>query len=129
MSDLFDRLLAGPDSVKEHTLRDGSKFLSRSGTRSERNQVEKKFANEDFLMDACATTLWLLVAEGDGSRKFGGDKKEFQKFAEGLDYDLATEMAAKIRGSKTDDEDDGDLTLDERVEKHLKNSQAAKEAT
>lgn len=128
MSDVFEDLLAGPDSVKEHTLRNGKKFKSRSGTRSERNKIEKKFTNDELIMDAIATALWFLLADDDGSRKFDGDNTEFKKFAAKLDYDLATEMYVKIKGI-TEDKKDDELTLDERVEKHLKNSKDQKGGT
>ena len=121
MSDLFDDLLAGPDAVTECKLRDGRKFSVRSGTRTERNKIEAKMRNENLVMDAIAATLYFRVANSDGSPKFAS--KDFKKFAEELDYDMAAEMALVIR--KLDGSEDN-LTIDERTETHLKNSESEK---
>ena len=130
MSDLFERLVAGPDSTTEHTLRDGTKFKSRSGTRSQRNLIERKYSDNGKLFDAIAWNLWFQLANEDGTRAADGNEDEFKKFEKSLDYDLAVEMASKIRGTSVDGKDpEEEATFDEKVEGNIKNSKPQKEDT
>lgn len=125
---VLDKLLAGPNATTKHVLRDGTEFYSRAGTRNERNKIEQKMRNEDLVMDAIAATLWFRLSDSSGERILDGDKKAYQQYVDSLDLDVAAEMALIIRRQSEPEEGD-DLTLDERVEKHLKNSKAQKEAT
>ena len=124
----FDDLRAGPDAVKEHKLRNGKKFHARAGTRNQRNKIEEKFNTGKNVMDAIATTMWYLAAHSDGSRFYPKENETFKDFADDLDYDVASEMVVLIRKQSSENLDD-ELTLDERVEKHIKNSKAQKAAT
>lgn len=124
--DFFSDLLAGPNATKIVTNRKKQKIHIRSGTRSERNKIEKMMTNESLVMDAIALTLWLRLANPDGSKKF--EDQPFKEFAEELDYDAATEVAVLIRKLDGAEEDDG-LTLDEKVAKAAKNSKRQKGAT
>lgn len=125
----FDDLLAGPNSVKEHTLRSGKIFHARGGTRKQRNTINDKYTSGKNTMDAVASTLWYLAANSDGTRAFGDDaKKDFRAFADELDYDVASEMALLIMKQSSELPKD-ELSLDDKIGEKLKNSKAQTEAS